>query len=222
MALPRLYQDLAVKVKELLERNREWAAKQIQADPEFFTRLEHQQKPKFLWIGCSDSRVPANQITGLPPGQVFVHRNIANLVLHTDFNCLSVIQYAVEVLEIEHIIVCGHYGCSGIQAALSQEPRGFVDNWLRHVKDVHTLHRHELDLLEPLQKEHRLEELNVMHQVLNVGESSFVEKAWTEGRKLSVHGWIYALADGILNDLGVTLRDSEATATLRQKILSLS
>jgi len=205
-----------MNIETLLENNRAWAEQMTSLDPEFFSRLEHQQRPRFLWIGCSDSRVPANQITGLPPGQVFVHRNIANQVIHTDFNALSVIQYAVEFLEVEHIIVCGHYGCSGIRAALERGCHGFVDNWLRHITDIHTSHSHEFDHFSKKQEsEDHLTELNVIHQVVNVAESSFVEQAWEKGRTLAIHGWVYSLADGIIRDMKVSIASNEELQSLK-------
>lgn len=210
-----------MEISNLLQNNRSWAQRMIELDPEYFARLEHQQAPKFLWIGCSDSRVPANQITGLSPGEVFVHRNIANMVIHTDFNALSVIQYAIENLEIEHIIVCGHYGCSGIRAAMSQNSSGFVDNWLRHIKDVQLAHSETLDSIEPIaERQDRLTELNVMQQVINVAETSFVSQAWKKGQKLSIHGWVYSLADGLIRDMQVTVQENATIADLKAKLKS--
>lgn len=185
----------------LLERNRQWAASVTEADPEFFQQLSRQQAPDLLWIGCSDSRVPANQIINLPPGEVFVHRNIANVVVHTDLNCLSVIQFAVEVLEVEHIIVCGHYGCGGIQAALGEKDNGLIDNWLRHIKDVARFNDADLRDLHGIEKSDRLCELNVIEQVRNVKNTSIVQQAQKKGASLSVHGWIYNIENGILKDL---------------------
>ena len=174
-------------------------------DPEFFARLSSQQAPKYLWIGCSDSRVPANQIVGLPPGEMFVHRNVANVVVHADLNCLSTVQFAVDVLRVEHIIVCGHYGCGGVLAALRDEAYGLVDNWLRHVQDVRWKHRSEIEALpdEP-QRHHRLCELNVIEQVINVSQTTVVRDAWIRGQELTVHGWIYDLQDGVIRDLGIS------------------
>jgi carbonic anhydrase len=189
----------------LFENNRRWAERISEEDPEFFSILSRQQSPKYLWIGCSDSRVPANQIIGLMPGEIFVHRNIANVVVHTDLNCLSVIQYAVEVLRIEHIIVCGHYGCGGIRAAMEPREHGLIDNWLRHIRDVYRYHQQRLDLLkDPEEKVDLLCELNVVEQVSNVCSTTIVQNAWKSGRDLFVHGWIYSISNGILKDLEVT------------------
>jgi carbonic anhydrase len=192
-------------VAELFERNRAWAAAMRASDPSFFTDLARQQSPQYLWIGCSDSRVPANQITGLAPGEVFVHRNVANLVVHTDLNCLSVLQFAVDLLRVRHVIVCGHYGCSGVRAALNRQNVGLADNWLRHVQDVRGSHAAELDAIaDPGARELRLCELNVLEQVRHVGEATVVQDAWGRGQPLAVHGWIYGLEDGLLRDLGCT------------------
>ncbi len=190
---------------ELFENNRAWAAEMTRQDPEFFSRLARQQSPQFLWIGCSDSRVPANQIVGLLPGEMFVHRNVANVVVHTDLNCLSAIQFAVEVLRVRHIIVCGHYGCGGVLAALRNEKHGLVDNWLRHVQDVRRNHRAQIDALENETDRHRrLCELNVIAQVANVSQTTVVRDAWERGQSLAIHGWVYDIQDGLLRDLGVT------------------
>ncbi len=193
-------------LKYLIDRNLAWANSVTEKDPDFFTNLSRQQAPEYLWIGCSDSRVPANQIVSLPPGEVFVHRNIANVVVHTDLNCLSVIQYAVEVLKVNHIIVCGHYGCGGIKAAIDNEQHGLIDNWLRHVKDVARFNANKLNQLEHEEKLDLLCELNVKEQVINVCNTTIVQKAWEEGAKLSIHGWIYNIENGILKELtgGVT------------------
>ena len=196
-------------VTELFERNRKWAASMRASDPEFFSSLAHQQTPEFLWIGCSDSRVPANQITGLAPGEVFVHRNIANLVVHTDLNCLSVLQFAIDLLHVRHVIVCGHYGCSGIRATLSGQNVGLADNWLRHVEDVREQNAAELaTIADPVKREHRLCELNVREQVRHVYEATVVQDAWRRGQPLSVHGWVYGLDDGLLRDLGCSKENS--------------
>jgi carbonic anhydrase len=193
-------------LSQLFARNRAWAAEMTRHDPEFFARLCRQQKPQFLWIGCSDSRVPANEIVGLPPGELFVHRNVANVVVHADLNCLSTIQYAVDVLRVRHIIVCGHYGCGGVLAALRDEKLGLVDNWLRHVQDVRNQHRDQLEFLGSQQERHnRLCELNVIEQTRNVGHTTVVRDAWSRGQSLTVHGWIYDVADGLLRDLGICL-----------------
>ncbi|WP_409419659.1 carbonate dehydratase [Marinomonas sp. RS-M-Aa-14] len=195
---------------ELFNKNREWAAKVTAEDPEFFSTLSKQQKPEYLWIGCADSRVPANQIVDLLPGEVFVHRNIANVVVHTDLNCLSVIQFAVDVLKVKHIMVVGHYGCGGIKAAMGTEEHGMIDNWLRHIKDVYRLHRDELDSIED---EHarfdRMCELNVVEQVANVCQSSIVQNAWKIGQELHVHGWCYSIDNGHITDLKRTVSNAE-------------
>jgi carbonic anhydrase len=191
-------------LSHLLANNRSWADEMTRQDPEFFRRLSHQQAPKYLWIGCSDSRVPANQIVGLPPGEMFVHRNVSNVVVHSDLNCLSTIQFAVDVLRVNHIIVCGHYGCGGVLAALRDDKLGLIDNWLRHVQDVRWKHGEELDALETEdQRHHRLCELNVTEQVTNVRQTTVVREAWARGQSLTIHGWIYDIEDGLLRDLGV-------------------
>lgn len=198
------------ELTKLLENNRSWAATQVAADPEYFERLAEQQTPKFLWIGCSDSRVPANQILGLKPGEVFVHRNVANLVVHTDMSCLSVMQFAVEVLKIQHIIVCGHYGCGGVHAACDTKQLGLIDNWLRHIKDIYVRHRRELDAInDPRARGDRLCELNVVEQVKNVCHTTIVQDAWATGQPISVHGLIYGLKDGLLRDLAVRVANPE-------------
>ena len=197
----------ALKALEpLLQNNRAWAADMVRTDPDFFSRLSHQQNPEYLWIGCSDSRVPANQIVGLLPGEVFVHRNVANLVVHTDLNCLSVIQYAVEVLQVRHIIVCGHYGCGGVRATLNRDRVGLVDNWLRHVEDVRQKHAAQMSPELPAEVRcDRLCELNVIEQVLNVAQTTVVRDAWERRQPLDVHGWVYALKDGLIRDLHLNL-----------------
>ncbi|MDX8378013.1 MAG: carbonate dehydratase [Mariprofundales bacterium] len=192
-----------ITTAELLANNKRWAANKCQDVPTFFSDLAKQQTPRFLWIGCADSRVPANEIVGMQPGSVFVHRNIANIVVHSDLNCLSVIQYAVDVLNIEQIIVCGHYGCGGVQAALENKSYGLIDNWLRHIRDIYIQHKQQISALEPEQQADRLCEYNVLQQVRHVCQTSIVQQAWADGKKLSVHAWIYRLADGIINDLGV-------------------
>ena len=190
----------------LFEQNRKWSEGIRQLNPEFFLELARQQAPQYLWIGCSDSRVPANQIVGLMPGELFVHRNVANLVIHTDLNCLSVLQFAVDILKVQHIIVCGHYGCSGVGAALRRDRLGLADNWLRHVQDVAQKHEQSFrDLPEP-QAIDRLCELNVIEQVSNVSCTTIVRDAWARGQKLAVHGWIYGLHGGLLKDLNVTVK----------------
>jgi carbonic anhydrase len=190
----------------LLENNRAWAAEMIRQDAEFFKRLSAQQTPHYLWIGCADSRVPANQIVGSIPGDMFVHRNVANVVVHTDLNCLSAVQFAVEVLQVQDIIVCGHYGCGGVLAALQNKKLGLIDNWLRHVQDVLAKHRAQIDALPSEQDQFdRLCELNVIEQVNNVSQTTVVRDAFARKQSLSVHGWIYGLSDGLLRDLGVTV-----------------
>lgn len=193
-------------LNQLLENNRVWAAEMTRRDADFFNRLSAQQTPRYLWIGCADSRVPANQIVKLMPGDMFVHRNVANVVVHTDLNCLSAIQFAVEVLRVEHIIICGHYGCGGVLAALQNIKLGLIDNWLRHVQDVLAKHRPEIDALPSEPEQHdRLCELNVIEQVNNVSQTTVVRDAFSRNQSLSVHGWIYGLSDGRLRDLGVTI-----------------
>jgi len=188
--------------RDLFASNRAWARAITTSDPEFFRKLSEQQRPEYLWIGCSDSRVPANEIVGLLPGELFVHRNVANVVVHTDLNCLSVIQYAVDVLGVDEIIVCGHYGCGGVVAALEGRPLGLIDNWLRHVQDVMRKHESIIGALaEPEVRARLLCELNVIEQVANVCQTTVVQAAWSRGRSLNVHGWIYGLADGLLHDL---------------------
>jgi carbonic anhydrase len=190
------------ELAHLFENNRAWAADMTRQDSDFFRRLAAQQAPQYLWIGCSDSRVPANQIVGLVPGDMFVHRNVANVVIHTDLNCLAAIQFAVDVLRVAHIIVCGHYGCGGVLAALRDEKFGLIDNWLRHVQDVRAKHRGELEKLTSEAEEHaRLCELNVIEQVVNVSQTTIVRDAWRRGQQLAVHGWIYDINDGLLRDL---------------------
>ena len=195
-------------INQLFRNNRAWAAQTVLETPDFFQRLSAQQSPEFLWIGCSDSRVPANEIVGLLPGELFVHRNVANLVVHTDLNCLSVLQYAVDVLKVKHVIVCGHYGCGGVRAALGKDRFGLIDNWLRHVQDVAEQHQ---SLLTPIgdlsDRVDRLCELNVIEQARHICQTTIVQDAWARGQALSIHGWIYGLRDGHLRDLGVSTRD---------------
>jgi len=193
-------------LSHLFDNNRVWAADMTRQDPAFFTRLSGQQAPQYLWIGCSDSRVPANQIVGLPPGEMFVHRNIANVVVHSDLNCLSVMQFAVEYLRVQHIIVCGHYGCGGVAAALRDDKLGVVDNWLRHVQDVRWKHNAALDgMPNDEARRRRLCELNVVEQVVNAAQTTVVRDAWARGQSVSVHGWVYGLEDGMLRDLGLCI-----------------
>jgi len=202
----------------LFENNRRWAAKVNASNPGFFRTLSAQQNPKYLWIGCSDSRVPANEIVGLLPGELFVHRNVANLVIHTDMNCLSVLQYAVDILGIEHVIVCGHYGCGGIKAAIEPGPHGLVDNWLRHVRDIYQRCQGELGKLDDTgERIRKLCELNVVEQVVNVGNTTIAQDAWKRGQALAIHGWIYDVADGLLRDLGVDISSIEALGHLLAK-----
>jgi carbonic anhydrase len=196
---------MTTPIQTLLDNNRVWAAHMEQQRPGFFSRLAHQQSPKYLWIGCSDSRVPANEITGLDPGEVFVHRNIANVVVHSDLNALSVIQFAVDHLHVEHIMVVGHYGCGGVQATLRGTRVGLADNWLRHVHDVRLRHRRRLDHLPVAVQEDVLCEINVIEQVGNVALSNVMQDAWSRGQKVAVHGWCYGLKDGLVKDLGVTM-----------------
>jgi len=191
-------------LSHLFDKNREWAADMTRHEPGFFSRLARQQAPEFLWIGCSDSRVPANQIVGLLPGEMFVHRNVANIVVHADLNCLSALQFAVDVLHVRHVIVCGHYGCGGVLAALRDDRLGLIDNWLRHVQDVRLKHQRQLSSLPSEQQQHdRLCELNVIEQVVNVCQTTVVREAWARGQNLAVHGWIYGIGDGLLRDLGM-------------------
>jgi carbonic anhydrase len=197
------------ELEDLFAHNREWAARMEQERPGFFTGLKSQQSPRYMWIGCSDSRVPANQITGLEPGEVFVHRNVANVVVPTDLNCLSTIQYAVDMLKVEHLMVVGHYGCGGVNAALSGTRVGLADNWLRHIKDVASRHK---PLLDTTDAEHRVSllcELNVIEQVVNVAQTTVVQDAWARGQSLTLHGWVYGLSDGLIQDLHMTV-DSPA------------
>jgi carbonic anhydrase len=204
----------------LFGRNRDWARSMREREPEFFEKLVKQQSPDYLWIGCADSRVPANEIVGLLPGELFVHRNVANVVVHTDLNCLSVLQYAVDVLDVEHVIVCGHYGCGGVQAALGNSRLGLIDNWLRHVQDVRKKHATALDELpDDAARLHRLCELNVVEQVFNVCQTTIVQSAWDRGKKLEVHGWIYDLHDGLLKDLAVCVENTDEFARVQRAVI---
>ena len=194
-------------LQELLEKNIQWAEGIKASDPQFFNSLAQQQTPRFLWIGCSDSRVPATQLVGLKPGDMFVHRNVANVVVHTDFNCLSVLQFAVDVLNVNHVIVCGHYGCGGVKAAMDNLQLGLIDNWLRHVQDVMHSHNEELaKIADDARRLDRLCELNVTEQVINVSRTTIVQNAWSRGQDLTIHGWIYAINDGLLRDLNISVR----------------
>ncbi|HTG88348.1 MAG TPA: carbonate dehydratase [Pyrinomonadaceae bacterium] len=200
-------------LKRLLDQNHEWAAGITASDPDFFQNLAKQQSPKYLWIGCADSRVPATQLVGMVAGEMFVHRNVANVVVHTDFNCLSVMQYAVDVLRVEHIIVCGHHGCGGVKAAMENSQLGLIDNWLRHVQDVVREHEHTLlEIKDETKRLDRVCELNVVEQVLNVARTTIVQSAWQRGQELVVHGWIYGLEDGLLRDLGVSIDCADGLA----------
>jgi carbonic anhydrase len=204
---------------ELFQNNRAWARAIVERHPDFFTSLSAQQNPKYLWIGCSDSRVPANEIVGLMPGELFVHRNVANVVVHTDLNCLSVLQYAVDVLAVRHVIVCGHYGCGGVRAAYLKSSLGLIDNWLRHVQDVRERHQPRLAALDGDESRiDRLCELNVIDQVRNVGETTIVRDAWQRGQALSLHGWIYGVGDGLLRDLGCTASTAEELAGAYERL----
>jgi carbonic anhydrase len=201
----------ALELDQLFQNNRRWAASMLAQDKEFFAKLAAQQSPEYLWIGCSDSRVPANEIVDLLPGELFVHRNIANVVAHSDLNCLSVLQFAVDVLEVKHVIVCGHYGCSGVHAAMTRKRVGLADNWLRHVQDVHQKHgRYLRDTLPTQAQLDRLCELNVIEQVANVCRTTIVQDAWERSQDVTVHGWIYGLKDGLLSDLNVTIDCADA------------
>jgi carbonic anhydrase len=198
------------KLKHLFDKNREWAERVRANEPDFFEKLSRQQTPQYLWIGCADSRVPSNEITGLLPGEMFVHRNVANVVVHTDLNCLSVIQYAVEVLRVKHIIVCGHYGCGGVLAAMENKKHGLIDNWLRHIQDVVQKHEAQLaEINEVAKKFRRLCELNVIEQVSNVCQTTVVENAWEQGQDLTIHGWIYGLNNGLLHDLNICVNSRD-------------
>lgn len=197
---------MSQKLEQLLANNRAWATQIKSQDPTFFSKLSNQQTPKYLWIGCADSRVPCTQLVDLLPGEMFVHRNVANLVIHTDFNCLSVMQYAIDVLKVEHIIVCGHYGCGGIQAAMQHQEFGLIDNWLRHIQDTLIKYQNYLACFndEPAKMD-AVCELNVMEQVFNVCENTLIRNAWKRGQKITVHGWIYSVEDGLLRDLDLSL-----------------
>ncbi|MGC8724490.1 MAG: carbonate dehydratase [Acidobacteriota bacterium] len=210
-------------LKQLFENNRAWAEEVSSRDPDFFRRLSLQQAPEYLWIGCSDSRVPANQVVGLMPGELFVHRNVANVVVHTDLNCLSVVQFAVDVLKVRHLIVCGHYGCGGVRAAMRDDRHGLIDNWLRHVQDVQRKHRPLLDSVsDEKSRTDRLCELNVIEQAANLCETTVVQDAWAREQPLSVHGWIYGLEDGLLRDLGLCVtRAGELAEAYRAALAAL-
>ncbi len=203
--------------KKLLDNNKEWVAKSLEKDPDFFNRLAKGQNPPILWIGCSDSRVPANEIIGAVPGEVFVHRNIANMVLHTDMSMLSVLDYAVNVLKVKHIIVCGHYGCGGVQAALTNKHIGLIDNWIRHIKDVYRFHQDELNAIEDEKaKFDRFVELNVFEQVYDLAKTSIMQTAWDREQEVHIHGWVYDVKDGLINDLKITLKDNDSLSEVYQ------
>ena len=205
----------------LLINNQAWSAQKIRQDPGFFPGIANQQNPEYLWIGCSDSRVPAEQLTGLEPGDLFVHRNVANVVIHTDLNCLSALQYAVEALKVRHVIVCGHYGCGGVLAVLRNDKLGLIDNWLRHVQDVRYIHRDRLDSLATEAQRHEwLCELNVVEQAANVCRTTVVQDAWARGQELAVHGLIYGLKDGLLRDLGMRVSSPEELEVRREEALA--
>jgi len=206
-------QNSSLTTDQLFERNRNWAAAMVAKDEGFFKGLAAQQSPEYLWIGCSDSRVPANELLGMAPGELFVHRNIANVVVHSDLNCLSVLQFAIDVLKVKHIIICGHYGCGGVHAAMTNRRVGLADNWLRHVQDVQQKHgRYMGEVLSTEQRADRLCELNVIEQVANVAQTTVVRDAWERGQSLSVHGWCYGLQDGLLRDLGMSVSSHEELA----------
>jgi carbonic anhydrase len=204
-------------LRHLFDTNREWATKIKESDPDFFLNLSKQQTPEYLWIGCSDSRVSENLLVGKMPGEIFVHRNIANVVVHSDLNCLSVMQFAVEVLKVKHIIVCGHYGCGGIKAAMDNQEHGLIDNWLRHIKDVYRYHQNRIDSFQSNEdKFNLLCELNVIEQVANVCHTTIVQNAWKSGRELAVHGWIYAIETGLLKDLDVCITKKSEISKIHQ------
>ena len=202
---------------QLLENNKEWVAQNLERDPQFFERLSNGQQPPLLWIGCADSRVPANEIIGAMPGEVFVHRNIANMVIHTDMSMLSVLDYAVNVLKVKHIIVCGHYGCGGVKAAMGNQHIGLIDNWIRHIKDVYRFHQDELNAIKDEKKRfERFIEVNVMEQVLDLAKTSIVQAAWESKQELQIHGWVYDIKDGLINDLKVTIENDDQLAEVYQ------
>lgn len=207
-------------LSNLLEKNRNWAHKMKENCPTFFEELAHQQSPEYLWIGCSDSRVPANQIVDLPPGEVFVHRNVANVIVHSDLNCLSVIQYAVDVLKVKHIIVCGHYGCGGIHAAMNNQKMGLIDNWLRHVQDIHQKFKPLFESHKPENHWDILCELNILEQAINVAQTTIIQDAWARGQDVTVHGWIYKLHDGLVRDLKTEISEITELSTIYDKAIA--
>lgn len=201
----------------LLENNKKWVERMLDKDPAFFERLSHGQQPPILWIGCADSRVPANEIIGAQPGEVFVHRNIANMVIHTDMSMLSVLDYAINILKVKHVIVCGHYGCGGVQAAMTNKPFGLIDNWIRHIKDVYRFHQPELDAIEnETDRFNRFVELNVFEQVLDLAKTSIIQTAWENQQNVHIHGWVYDIKDGLINDLNLTLKNNESLSKVYQ------
>lgn len=211
----------SVTPDQLFENNREWAAEILSRDANFFKKLAEQQSPEYLWIGCADSRVPANELLGLLPGELFVHRNIANLVVHSDLNCLSVLQFAVDVLKVKHVIVCGHYGCGGVHAALTGRRVGLADNWLRHVQDVHQKHEKYLgEVLPEKERVDRLCELNVIEQVVNVCQTTIIQDAWERGQSVEIHGWVYGIQDGLLNELGMSINSPQMLAPHLERSLA--
>ena len=198
---------------KMLENNKKWVTSKLEKDPDYFLKLSKGQQPPVLWIGCSDSRVPANEIIGAEPGEVFVHRNIANMVVHSDMNLLSVLDYAVNILKVKHIIVCGHYGCGGVQAAMTNKHIGLIDNWIRHIKDVYRFHSSELNsIVDETERFNRFVELNVVEQVLDLAKTSIVQGAWEKNQDLHVHGWVYDVADGLIKDLGISIKNDETLA----------
>jgi carbonic anhydrase len=202
-----------ISPEQLFDNNRAWAEQILQKDENFFNKLAAQQTPEYLWIGCADSRVPANELLGLLPGELFVHRNIANVVVHSDLNCLSVLQFAIDVLKVKHVIVCGHYGCSGVQAALTGRRVGLADNWLRHVQDVHQKHEKYLgEVLPPKERLDRMCELNVIEQVVNVCQTTIIQDAWDRQQSVTVHGWVYGVGDGLLSELGMSVDSQDKLA----------
>ena len=205
---------MPTSISDLFTHNRAWAAEMERVRPGFFTNLKNQQNPKYMWIGCSDSRVPANQITGLDPGEVFVHRNVANVVVHSDLNSLSTIQYAVDALQVKHVIVCGHYGCGGVKAALENIRVGLADNWIRHIQDVRDRHRQLLNAMPESKRFDALVQLNAIEQVVNVCQSTVLQDAWARGQQISVHGWVYGVHDGLLQDLHITVSGLDGLETL--------
>jgi carbonic anhydrase len=202
---------------QLLENNKKWVEKNLEKDPQFFNRLADGQQPPVLWIGCSDSRVPANEIIGAAPGEVFVHRNIANMVIHSDMSMLSVLDYAVNVLKVRHVIICGHYGCGGVQAAMTNKHFGLIDNWIRHIKDVYRFHHEELNAIQDeKQRFNRFVELNVVEQVYDVAKTSIVQSAWESGQQLHIHGWVYDVKDGLINDMKITIKNNDTLTEVYQ------